>query len=234
MIEQQRRASADVNGASVRYLEGAMSGKKSWRGVRIFTIGHSTRPLDELVALLRAFEIAVLADIRTIPRSRNNPQFNGEALRQSLRSRRLRYVQLPELGGLRRSSADSPNTGWRNASFRGYADYMLSEEFEAGLAKLHELSAERRVALMCAEAVPWRCHRSLVADALTVRGAKVEHIMSAARANPHRLTPFARVEGKRLTYPPYEEGVQPEPAGSSRRAASSKRSGVFSSGSSRT
>jgi uncharacterized protein (DUF488 family) len=181
-----------------------MTATRSWRGVRVFTIGHSTRTLDELVALLRAFEILVLADIRTIPRSRHNPQFEGDALRKALRSRRLRYVQLPELGGLRGSRGDSPNTGWRNASFRGYADHMLSEEFEAGLAKLRALSAEGRVVLMCAEAVPWRCHRSLVADALTVRGAKVEHIMSATRANPHRLTPFARVEGKRLTYPPYQ------------------------------
>lgn len=210
------------------------SATKSWRGVRIFTVGHSTRTLAELLALLSPFDISVLADIRTVPRSRHNPQFNGDSLRQSLRRRRLRYVHLPDLGGLRRSRSDSPNTGWRNASFRGYADHMLSDDFASGLAELRALAVEGRVALMCAEAVPWRCHRSLVADALTVRGAKVEHIMSATRANPHRLTSFARVEGKRLTYPPYEEGVQLEPAGGKRRAASSKRSGVFSSGSSIT
>jgi uncharacterized protein (DUF488 family) len=177
---------------------------KSWKGVRVFTVGHSTRPLAELVALLRAFEVTLLADIRTIPRSRHNPQYDGDSLRQALRARRLRYAQIAELGGLRRSRGDSPNTGWRNASFRGYADYMLSEEFEAGLAKLRALSDEATVALMCAEAVPWRCHRSLVADALTVRGARVEHIISATRASPHRLTPFAHVQGKRLTYPAYE------------------------------
>lgn len=174
---------------------------KSWRGVRILTVGHSTRTLDELVALLRAFGVSVLVDIRTIPRSRHNPQFNGDALRKSLRSRRLRYVHLPELGGLRRSRGDSPNTGWRNASFRGYADYMLTEDFEAGLAKLHALTTAGSVAIMCAEAVPWRCHRSLVADALHVRGAKIEHITSGTRSTPHRLTAFARVEGQRVTYP---------------------------------
>lgn len=167
----------------------------------IYTVGHSTRTLDELVALLRAFDISVLADIRTIPRSRHNPQFNGDALRSTLRSRRLRYVHLPELGGLRRPRKDSPNTGWRNASFRGFADYMLTEDFEAGIAKLHALTAEGRVALMCAEAVPWRCHRSLVADALTARGAHVEHIASAKRSTPHRVTAFAEVEGTHVTYP---------------------------------
>jgi 3-methyladenine DNA glycosylase/8-oxoguanine DNA glycosylase len=174
---------------------------KSWKSLRILTVGHSTRTFDELLALLHAFEVVVLADIRTIPRSRQNPQFNGDALQQALHSRELRYVHLPELGGLRRSRGDSPNAGWRNASFRGYADYMLTEDFEAGLVKLRALSSEGRVALMCAEAVPWRCHRSLVADALTARGAKVEHIMSATRSDQHRLTPFARVEGTRVTYP---------------------------------
>ncbi len=174
---------------------------KSWRGVRILTVGHSTRTLDELVGLLRAFGVSVVADIRTIPRSRHNPQFNGDALRETLGSRRIRYSHLPELGGLRRSRADSPNTAWRNASFRGYADYMLTEDFEAGLERLRALTTAGSVALMCAEAVPWRCHRSLVADMLQVRGAKVEHITSRTRATRHRLTPFARVDGKRVTYP---------------------------------
>ena len=178
-----------------------MSRTKSWRGARIYTVGHSTRTLDELVALLRAFDISVLADIRTIPRSRHNPQFNGDALRSALRSRRLRYVHLSELGGLRRSRKDSTNTGWRNASFRGFADYMLTEDFESGLAKLRALTAEGSVALMCAEAVPWRCHRSLVADALTARGAHAEHITSAKRSTPHRVTTFAVVKGARVTYP---------------------------------
>lgn len=178
-----------------------MSGARSWRGARVFTVGHSTRPIEELVAMLRAFDVSILVDIRTIPRSRQNPQFDGAALRSALRARRVRYVHLAELGGLRRARRDSPNTGWRNASFRGYADYMLTEGFEDGLAKLRALVAQGRVALMCAEAVPWRCHRSLVADALTARGARVEHITSPHRASPHRVTPFAQIDGPRVTYP---------------------------------
>ena len=178
-----------------------MTASKKWRGIKLHTIGHSTRTLDELVAVLRAFDISVLADIRTIPRSRHNPQFNGDSLRSTLRSRRIRYVHIPELGGLRRTRRDSPNTAWHNASFRGFADYMSTEDFETGLAKLHALAAERSVALMCAEAVPWRCHRSLVADALTARGAHVEHISSARHSAPHRMTAFAVVNHSRVTYP---------------------------------
>jgi DNA-3-methyladenine glycosylase II len=178
-----------------------MSRAQSWRGARIYTIGHSTRAFEDLAALLRAFGVSVLADIRTIPRSRHNPQFSGDVLRSALGSRRLRYIHLPELGGLRQPRKDSPNAGWRNASFRGFADYMLTEDFEAGLEKLHALTAEGRVAVMCAEAVPWRCHRSLIADALTARGAQVEHITSAKHATPHRMTAFAEVDGTRVTYP---------------------------------
>jgi uncharacterized protein (DUF488 family) len=174
---------------------------ESWSDVRIYTIGHSTRTLDELVALLRAFGITALADIRTIPRSRHNPQFAGDALRRSLRNRRLRYVHIPELGGLRRARKDSVNTGWRNASFRGFADHMSTDEFEAGLAKLRALADKSTVAVMCAEAVPWRCHRSLVADALTARGARIEHITGAGPARPHHMTSFAEVDGTRVTYP---------------------------------
>ncbi|MEO7113508.1 MAG: DUF488 family protein [Polyangiaceae bacterium] len=173
----------------------------SWRGARVYTVGHSTRTLAELVALLRAFDVTVLVDIRTIPRSRHNPQFNGDELRSKLRSRRIRYVHIAELGGLRRAHKDSPNAAWRNASFRGYADYMQTDEFEVGLAKLHALAEERQVAIMCAEAVPWRCHRSLVADALMARGAHVEEIASEKRATPHRMTPFAVVKNHRVTYP---------------------------------
>ena len=142
-----------------------------------------------------------MVDIRTIPRSRHNPQFDREALRSALPRRHLRYVHLPLLGGLRRTRQDSPNTGWQNASFRGYADYMLTDDFERGLAELHALTAEGTVAVMCAEAVPWRCHRSLVADALTVRGAHPEHIIGPGASHPHQLTPFAYVEGTRITYP---------------------------------
>jgi len=178
-----------------------MIGGRTWQGIRLYTVGHSTRTLDELVALLRAFEVTVLVDIRTIPKSRHNPQFNGDTLHARLHSRRIRYVHLSELGGLRRARKDSPNAGWRNASFRGFADYMMTEDFEAGLFKLRTLAAGRSIALMCAEAVPWRCHRSLVADAVTVRGAEVEHIMSAKHASPHRMTAFAVIKGTRVSYP---------------------------------
>ena len=181
-----------------------MADAKSWRGVRIRTIGHSTRPLDELIALLRTFDVSVLADVRTMPRSRKNPQFNAETLAAALAERGIRHVHLPELGGLRRPRKDSPNAGWRNSSFRGFADHMLTPEFELGLERLRELAAAGSVSLMCAEAVPWRCHRSLIADAVTARGGRVEHITTAKSASPHRLTPFARVEGARVTYP--EEG----------------------------
>ena len=174
---------------------------RSWRGIRIFTIGHSTRPFDQLVGLLRAFDVDVVVDIRTIPRSRHNPQYDGATLRAGLRSRRIGYAHLPALGGLRHARRDSPNTGWRNTSFRGYADYMQTPEFAAGLEELRRLTTRGRVALMCAEAVPWRCHRSLVADALTVRGARVEHITDGKHASLHHMTPFAEVDGTVVTYP---------------------------------
>lgn len=186
-----------------------MYSANDWSEVRLYTVGHSTRTLDELVVLLRAFDISILADIRTIPRSRHNPQFNGDALGSAFRSGDLRYVQLAELGGLRRARKDSVNSGWRNASFRGFADYMLTEDFETGLAKLHELTSKGRVALMCAEAVPWRCHRSLVADALTARGAHVEHITGPKHSTPHRMTSFAKVECTHVTYP--DEGSASAP-----------------------
>lgn len=178
-----------------------MSRTRSWKGARVHTVGHSTRTLEELVELLRSFQIEVLADIRTVPRSRHNPQFDRAALSRSLRSRRIRYAHLARLGGLRHARKDSTNTAWRNASFRGFADYMQTPEFEAGLEELRELAKTGRVALMCAEAVPWRCHRSLVADALSARGARVEHITSRSRSSPHRLTGFAKVDGGRVTYP---------------------------------
>lgn len=175
-----------------------------WRGVRLFTIGHSTRTIDELIALLRAFEISILVDVRTIPRSRHNPQFEREALRSALRRHHLRYVHLPALGGLRHARKDSPNAGWRNASFRGYADYMQTEAFEEGLVELRALAETGTVALMCAEAVPWRCHQSLIADVLTARGADVEHVTSLTRANRHTMTKFAHVQGAHVTYPSEE------------------------------
>jgi uncharacterized protein (DUF488 family) len=188
-----------------------MARTAGWRGVRVFTVGHSTRPLEELVELLRAFDVRVLADIRTIPRSRHNPQFEGPALAAALRARHFRYAHVPELGGLRKARADSENMGWRNASFRGFADYMQTPGFELGLEKLRALAQsvdDGPVAIMCAEAVPWRCHRSLVADALAVCGARVEHATSPTHASPHHLTPFAVVDGQRITYPP--EATAPE------------------------
>lgn len=174
---------------------------KSWRGTPIYTLGHSTRTFEELADALSAAGVAVVADVRTIPRSRRNPQFEGATLGPALRQRRIRYVHLPELGGLRKARKPSLNTAWQNASFRGYADYMLTDEFEQGLTKLRGLSEGTTVALMCAEAVPWRCHRSLIADALTARGAEVVHLMGAHRTSPHRITPFAHIEGTRVTYP---------------------------------
>jgi uncharacterized protein (DUF488 family) len=160
----------------------------------IATVGHSTHPIEEFIRMLAAHGVEALADVRTIPRSRHNPQFNREALPQSLQAAGIEYVHLPELGGLRPARRDSVNTGWRNLSFRGFADYMRTPEFAAALGELIALSTVSPTAIMCAEALPWRCHRSLIADALTVRGIPVEHIMSAATRKPHALTPFAHVD----------------------------------------
>jgi uncharacterized protein (DUF488 family) len=170
-------------------------------GLVVLTIGHSNRPLASFLECLSAHRVQTIADVRTIPRSRHNPQFNRDALPASLEACGVGYRHLASLGGLRRARPDSPNLGWRNASFRGYADYMQTAEFEAALDDLIELARHDRVAAMCAEAVPWRCHRSLIADALVVRGIAVEHILSPARRDPHRLTPWARREGLRIVYP---------------------------------
>jgi uncharacterized protein (DUF488 family) len=167
----------------------------------ILTVGHSTRSLEELIALLEAHGVTLLADIRTVPRSRRNPQYDRATMPAALRPAGIEYVHLPALGGLRHTRKDSPNLGWRNASFRGYADCMQTPAFAAAIADLIDRARAARLAVMCAEAVPWRCHRSLVADALTARGVPVEHIMSATRRDPHRLTSFARVDGDRVTYP---------------------------------
>jgi uncharacterized protein (DUF488 family) len=174
--------------------------------LRIFTIGHSTRPIDEFVKLLHDNGIRWLIDIRTIPKSRRNPQFNTDALAQSLRAAKIDYIHMKELGGLRKPLRDSRNTGWRNASFRGYADYMQTPQFSGALDQAIELASEKPTALMCAEAVPWRCHRSLVADALTVRGIEVHEIVGASGPKPHKLTPFARVRGQKITYPADDTG----------------------------
>lgn len=166
----------------------------------VSTIGHSTRSVEEFISILKAHSIEELVDIRTVPRSRHNPQFNRDILPASLDAAGIAYQHIAALGGLRRPRADSLNTAWRNASFRGYADYMQGEEFKSALGELIERAREKRVAIMCAEAVEWRCHRSLVADALEARGIAVEHIQSAARAKPHRMTPFAKVHGTEITY----------------------------------
>src|SRR5215467_4018368 len=173
-----------------------------WPEGAIFTLGHSTLPIERFVAVLQAYGIERLADIRTIPRSRHNPQFNDTTLANSLRAQHLDYVHLRALGGLRHARKDSPNTGWRNESFRGFADYMQTEEFESALEALIRMGKEKRLAIMCAEAVPWRCHRSLVADALSVRGVPVIEILSETNYRTHTLTPFAHVEGTRISYPP--------------------------------
>ncbi|HEX5418988.1 MAG TPA: DUF488 domain-containing protein [Gammaproteobacteria bacterium] len=168
---------------------------------RIYTIGHSTHPIEEFLAMLRHFGIEVLADIRTVPQSRHNPQFGQESLRQSLQGAGLEYVHMKNLGGLRSTTKDSLNTGWRNKSFRGFADYMQTAEFGQGLDELIETAARKTTVIMCAEAVPWRCHRSLVGDALLVRGVEVIDIMGEEKSRPHTLTPFAKVEGTAITYP---------------------------------
>jgi len=166
----------------------------------VLTIGHSTRTWKDFLELLRAHRVKRVIDVRSIPRSRHNPQFNRPTLSTKLRAARIGYVHLRKLGGLRHARRDSPNIGWRNTSFRGFADYMQTSKFEAGLHRLMKLAGQKRSAIMCAEAVPWRCHRSLIADALTVRGIRVDDIMSMKRSQVHSLIPFARVQGHRITY----------------------------------
>jgi uncharacterized protein (DUF488 family) len=167
----------------------------------VLTIGHSTRSLDEFVTLLKGHAVTLVIDVRTIPRSRHNPQFNRDSLPDSLKKAGIEYVHMPGLGGLRHARTDSLNIGWRNASFRGYADYMQTPEFQEEIENVIQLAKEHRLALMCAEAVPWRCHRSLIGDALTVRGVRTEDIMSLTQRRLHALTPFALVRGTNVTYP---------------------------------
>ncbi len=167
----------------------------------IYTIGHSTHTIEEFLAILQAHGIQQLVDVRTIPRSRHNPQFNRESLPASLKKAGIAYRHMPGLGGLRHARPDSTNTAWRNASFRGYADYMQTADFHKNLEELIRLAAEKQTTIMCAEAVPWRCHRSLIADALTARGIPALEITSAKQAKPHALTPFAKVQGTEVSYP---------------------------------
>jgi uncharacterized protein (DUF488 family) len=169
--------------------------------IQVHTIGHSTHPIEEFLDLLQSHSIVQLIDVRTIPRSRRNPQFNSEALSASLLSRKIAYHHMPALGGLRHARRDSINTGWRNASFRGYADYMQTPEFQTAVQALIDDAASTPTAIMCAEAVPWKCHRSLIGDALLARGIRVLDILSPTKAAPHSLTPFAKVNGTDVTYP---------------------------------
>ena len=166
-----------------------------------YTMGFSNRSWEDTLQILNAFKIQRLVDIRTLPGSKHTPQFNLEHMKGALPLAGVEYIHMKTLGGLRKPRTDSINAGWKNASFRGYADYMQTTEFDAAVSHLIELAEEKQTAIMCAEAVPWRCHRSLVADALVVRGIPVEHIMSETRRDPHRLIPFARRTGLRITYP---------------------------------
>jgi uncharacterized protein (DUF488 family) len=167
----------------------------------VMTIGHSTRTIDEFIHLLRVHGATCVVDVRTVPRSAHNPQFNKDSLARSLMKFGLKYVHMPGLGGLRHARRDSLNGGWRNASFRGYADYMQTREFVESLEEAIQTAKQDTIALMCAEVLPWRCHRSLIADALLVRGIRTEDIMSATRRQVHTLTPFAQVRGTTITYP---------------------------------
>ncbi|HYE93511.1 MAG TPA: DUF488 domain-containing protein [Terriglobales bacterium] len=168
----------------------------------VWTVGHSTRPIAALIALLRAHGIATVVDVRTAPRSRRHPQFDREALAESLPAAAIAYTHMPGLGGLRTPRRDSPNTGWREEGFRGYADYMQTDDFARHLERFTTLAGATRVAAMCAEAQPTGCHRWLLSDALVVRGVEVRHITSEAEPAPHVLTSWAHRDGARLTYPP--------------------------------
>ncbi|GAC1566189.1 MAG: DUF488 domain-containing protein [Ktedonobacteraceae bacterium] len=180
-------------------LKGYLSYNHSMR--TIYSIGHSTRTLEQFLAMLQAHNVQELVDVRTVPRSRHNPQFGADALPASLGHGGITYTHFGALGGLRHAHKDSINTGWHNDSFRGYADYMQTPAFQAALDELQHMAQQRVVAIMCAEAVPWRCHRSLIADALTVQGWQVLHITSNITANLHKLTPFLKVQDGTLTYP---------------------------------
>ncbi len=181
----------------------------SWSGLQILTLGHSTRSQEELLELLQTAEIDTLADIRSFPRSRHNPQFNEDVLGELLPTCGIRYLHLGKLGGRRHGlGADSPNGGWHHEAFRSFADYAQTPAFEEGLAELRELAEEGHVAIMCAEAVPWRCHRTIVSDYLVSRGAVVHHVVGKERIQPHRITPFARVDHDRISYPPEEPSLE--------------------------
>lgn len=167
---------------------------------KIWTVGHSTRAIEDFTAILESFEIQRLADVRSFPGSRRYPQFNKERLRESLARVQIEYVHMPELGGRRRARPDSLNMAWRNETFRGYADYMETKEFREALTGLVETARTQRTAIMCAEALWWRCHRSLISDFLKVKGIKVEHILETGKSEEHPFTSAARVVNGELSY----------------------------------
>lgn len=167
----------------------------------VYTIGHSTRELDDFIAILKAYKITQLVDVRSVPRSRHTPQFNSDTLSEALQKHDICYEHLAALGGLRHTSKDSTNLGWRNTSFRGYADYMQTKEFAGGMEELLTIAKRATTAIMCAEAVPWRCHRSMIGDALLVRGIEVIDIFDAHKTQVETLTSFAAVNGTAIIYP---------------------------------
>jgi len=176
----------------------------------IYTVGHSTHAIAEFIKILQSFEIGLVVDVRTIPMSRHNPQFNQTELEAELQRHEIGYLHLKELGGLRHTTKSSINTGWRNSSFRGFADYMQTEEFQTGIERLMELAAKKRTVIMCAEAVPWRCHRSLIGDAMVIRDIHVEDIMSEKISKSHKITPWAKVNGVTITYPEIKPEAEDE------------------------
>ena len=193
-----------------------MEKQGSEAGGAIYTIGHSTHPLGLFIDMLAASEITLVLDVRTIPRSRRNPQYSQETLPLALRGSNIDYRHLPGLGGLRRARKDSINTGWRNTSFRGYADYMQTPDFADSMQTLLAIAIPKRCVLMCAEAVPWRCHRSMIADALVLRGLRVEHIISVRERKTHVITPWARTDGLEIVYPPGDQGDEGTSTGNQR------------------
>jgi uncharacterized protein (DUF488 family) len=202
MAHLTRPGELRVSSRVQRARESSPPGKRvSEQNHLILTVGHSTRTIEEFIALLAAHKVKQLVDVRTIPRSRHNPQFNSDQLARSLSGAGIRYLHMGELGGLRHAQRDSINIAWRNLSFRGYADYMQTSGFEKALNELMRLAQKRRTAIMCAEAVPWRCHRSLIADALVAHGVEVQEITSQTSVRPHTMTPWARMEEGRITYP---------------------------------
>ena len=197
----RRRSTAPTSASPRPATSSAETPNRDQIRCKVLTVGHSTRQIEALLELLVGHRVTQLVDVRTVPRSRHNPQFNEAALPISLATANIGYAHASGLGGLCPTTANSSNTGWRNRSFRGYADHMQTTDFAANLASVIELARTDRVALMCAEAVPWRCHRSLIADALLVQGVAVCEIVSPKRLQPHKLTPFARVRGEQITYP---------------------------------